>query len=53
MGISTSSDVLFQLADFDSWSQEKVYEQLGIPTVVDLDGWPQGPSTPHYLVDSA
>ncbi len=27
----TGSGVLFQLADFDAWSQEKVYEQLCIP----------------------
>ena len=52
-GKLTSSDVLFQLADFDAWSQEKVYEQLGIPTVLDLDEWSGVPSFPRYLVDSA
>ena len=51
-GNLTSSDVLFQLADFDSWSQEKVYEQLGIPSVLDLDEWSQEPC-PRYVVDSA
>ena len=30
-GNLTGSGVLFQLADFDAWSQEKVYEQLCIP----------------------
>lgn len=31
-----SSDLLFQLADFDVLSHEKFYEQLGFPMVVDL-----------------
>lgn len=53
-GNLTSSDVLFQLTNFDAWSQEEVYEQLGIPTVVDLpEAWSRGPSSPRYLVDSA
>lgn len=53
-GNLTSSDVLFQRADFDPWSQAEVYEQLGIPTVVDLpEAWSRGPSSPRYLVDSA
>ncbi len=52
-GNLTSSDVLFQLADFDAWSQEKVYEQLGVPNVLDLDTWSREPSFPRYLVDSA
>lgn len=51
-GNLTSSDILFQLANFDAWSQEEVYEQLGIPTVVDLpEAWSRGPSPPRYLVD--
>ena len=53
-GNLNSSDVLFQLADFDAWFQEKVYEQLGTPTAVDLDDTcSRGPSSPRYLVDSA
>ena len=53
-GNLTSSDVLFQLTNIDSWSQEEVYEQLGIPTVVNLpEAWSRGPSSPRYLVDSA
>ena len=51
-GNLTSCDVLFQLTDFDSWSQEKVYEQLGIPTVTDIDTFSPGPSFPRYLVDA-
>ena len=49
----TSSDVLFQLADFDAWTQDEVYEQLGIPMVIDVDESFRGPSFPRYLVDSA
>ena len=52
-GNLTSADVLFQLTNFDAWSQEKVYEQLGIPSVLDLDVSYLGPSSPRYLVDSA
>ena len=52
-GNLTSSDVLFQLADFDAWTQEEVYEQLGIPMVIDVDESFRGPSFPRYLVDSA
>lgn len=54
-GSLTSSSVLFQLANFDSWSVEKVYEQLGQPAVGDLSGsvLSREPSTPEYLVGSA
>ena len=52
-GNLTSSDLLFQLADFDAWSQEKVYEQLGSPNILDLDESFRGPSSPRYLVDPA
>lgn len=54
-GNLTASSVLFQLANFDSWSEEKVYEQLGQPAVFDLCGdvWSREPSTPEYLVGSA
>ena len=50
-GNLTSSDVLFQLTIFDAWSQEKVYEQLGIPSVLELDESYRGPSSPRYIVD--
>ena len=52
-GNLTSSDVLFQLADFDAWTQDKVYKQLGILMVTDVDESFLGPSFPRYLVDSA
>ncbi len=52
-GNLTHCDVLFQLTNFDAWSQEKVYEQLGTPMVQDLDEWSREPSVPRYLVDSA
>lgn len=44
--------MLFQLADFGNWSQEKVYEQLGIPMVTDIDNFSPEPSFPRYLVDA-
>lgn len=52
-GNPTNRDILFQLTNFDAWSQEKVYEQLGTPMVVGLDEWSRSPSVPRYLVDSA
>lgn len=54
-GNLTGSSVPFQLTNFDSWSVEKVYEQLGQPAIADLCGgvWSREPSTPEYLVGSA
>lgn len=54
-GNLTGSSVLFQLTNFDSWSVEKVYEQLGQPAIVDQSGgiWSREPSTTEYLGGSA
>lgn len=53
-GNLTSSSVVFQLVNFDSWSLEEVYEQLGQPAIGDLSGsaLSREPSTPEYLVGS-
>lgn len=54
-GNFTGSSVLFQLTNFDSWSVEKVYDQLGQPAVGGLSSsvLSREPSTPEYLVGSA
>lgn len=54
-GNLTGSSVLFQLTNFDSWSVEKVYEQLSRPAVGGLGSsvLSREPSTPEYLVGSA
>lgn len=49
-GDFTSSDVLFQLANFDSWPEDKLQAQLGKPKMFDIQ---RGPGRPRYLVDSA
>lgn len=51
----TGSSVLVQLTNCDSWSVEKVYEQLGQSAIVDLCGgvWSREPSTTEYLGGSA
>lgn len=55
LGNLTGSSVLFQLTNFDSWSVEKLYEQLGQPSVVGLSSsvLSREPSTPEYIVGSA
>ena len=49
-GDFNSSDVLFQLTNFDSWSEPKLQAQLGKPRLFKING---GPGRPRYLVDSA
>ncbi len=45
-GDFTSANVLFQLSNFDSWSEDKLQTQLGPPEIC------QHPGRPRYLVDS-
>lgn len=52
----TSSNVLLQLANFDSWSEQEVYAQLGLPQmerVETVEVLPPGLSALRYVVDSA
>ena len=49
-GDINSSHVLFQLADFDSWSEDELEVQLGKPRMFHIE---RGPGRPRYLVDSA
>ena len=49
-GDFTSSDVLFQLTNLDSWSEYKLKVQLGSPRMLSID---RLPGRPHYLADSA
>ena len=48
-GDFTSSNVLFQLSNLDSWTEHKVEEQLGKPRKSIING---SPGRPLYLVDS-
>lgn len=48
-GDLTSANVLFQLSNFDSWSELKIYTQLGPPRTSEIY---QHPGRPRYLVDS-
>lgn len=48
-GAFNSSDVLFQLTNFDSWSEHKFQAQLGKPRMFDIE---RRPGRPCYLVDS-
>ena len=48
-GDLTSSNVLFQLGNFDSWTEHKLEEQLGKPRKSIIH---QMPGRPCYLVDS-
>ena len=50
-----TGNILFQLVDFDSWSDEQLYECMGHPVkeeVVRLDGQPIENSVPAYTVHS-
>lgn len=49
-GDLNSSNVLFQLTNFDSWTDYKLQMQLGKPRRFYLE---PGPGQPRYLVDSA
>ena len=49
-GDLNSSNVLFQLTNFDSWTDYKLQMQLGKPRRSYLE---PGPGRPRYLVDSA
>ena len=49
-GDLTAENVLFQLTNFDAWSEHKLHVQLGSPRILDID---QGTGRPRYLVDSA
>ena len=49
-GDFTSSNVLFQVSNFDSWSEYKLQTQLGTPEMTIID---EHPGRPRYLVDSA
>lgn len=49
-GDLTSENILFQLTNFDSWTERKVHAQLGSPRKLPIA---EGPGRPRYLVDSA
>ena len=47
-GDLTAENVLFRLDNFDSWSEHKLYKQLGSPKMLNIY---RGPRRPRYLVD--
>jgi serine/threonine protein kinase len=50
----TGSNVLFKLINFDSWTEEQLYDRLGQPwieTIKTESGVPPGPAAPRYLVE--
>ncbi|KAL7919270.1 kinase domain-containing protein [Trichoderma austrokoningii] len=49
-----TSNILFQVQNFDEWSEEEVYACMGQPNkhpVRRLDGQPKGDSAPEYTMD--
>lgn len=44
----TAENVLFRLDNFDSWSEHKLYKQLGSPRMLNIH---RSPGRPRYLVD--
>lgn len=49
-GDINSAHILFQLADIDRWSEDKLEAELGKPRRFHIE---RGPGRPRYLVDSA
>ncbi|KAH9222372.1 kinase-like domain-containing protein [Leptodontidium sp. 2 PMI_412] len=55
-GDFTTSNILFELENMDSWSIEKMYEELGEPSrepVYAYNLGPLGPSAPEHLYEKA